>query len=61
MDYSYEKLKAGTTVADSDRGSEVARKFNENFEQIATKFLEIDKKLEELQQEDDGGQEWEPI
>lgn len=52
MDFIYEKLRAGTTTADSDSGSEVARKFNENFEKASAKFLEIDGKLQEFQQGD---------
>lgn len=52
MDFIYEKLRAGTTTADSDSGSEVARKFNENFEKASAKFLEIDGKLQEFQQSD---------
>lgn len=52
MDFIYEKLRAGTTVADSDSGSEVARKFNENFEKASTKFLEIDGVIQEFQQAD---------
>ena len=46
MDFIYEKLRAGTTVSDSDSGSEVARKFNENFENTKKKFLEIEDDLE---------------
>ena len=34
MDFTYEKLIAGNTSADSDSGSEVARKFNDNFEAV---------------------------
>lgn len=52
MDFIYEKLRAGTTAANSDSGSEVARKFNENFEKASAKFLEIDGKLQEFQQSD---------
>lgn len=40
-----EKLRAGTTQNDSDSGSEVARKFNDNFEKVAEKFTEISEKL----------------
>ena len=44
-DFVYEKLRAGTTQNDSDSGSEVARKFNDNFEKVAEKFTEISEKL----------------
>ena len=44
-DFVYEKLRAGTTQNDSDSGSEVARKFNDNFEKVAEKFTEISEKI----------------
>lgn len=44
-DFIYETLKAGTTQYDSDSGSEVARKFNDNFKKVAEKFTEISEKL----------------
>lgn len=52
MDFIYEKLRAGTSPADSDSGSEVARKFNDNFQNVTTKFLEIDNQIQEFQQAD---------
>ena len=45
MDFIYELLRAGTTAADSDSGSEVARKFNDNFQKVQKKFAEIDQSL----------------
>lgn len=47
MDFVYELLRAGTTQSDSDTGSEVARKFNENFEKVSEKFTELDQSLSE--------------
>ena len=41
MDFIYEKLRAGTTSANSDSGSEVARKFNDNFEKASAKIQEF--------------------
>lgn len=52
MDFIYEKLRAGTNPSDSDSGSEVARKFNDNFQNVTTKFLEIDNQIQEFQQAD---------
>ena len=52
MDFIYEKLRAGTTSANSDSGSEVARKFNDNFEKASAKFLEIDQTIQEFYQAD---------
>lgn len=52
MDFIYEKLRAGTTSANSDSGSEVARKFNDNFEKASAKFLEIDQTIQEFHQAD---------
>ena len=52
MDFIYEKLRAGTSAANSDSGSEVARKFNDNFETASKKFLEIDGQLQEFKQAD---------
>ena len=43
--FIYEKLRAGTTQSDSDSGSEVARKFNDNFKKVEEKFTEISEKL----------------
>ena len=34
MNFVYELLRAGKTAADSDTGSEVARKVKENFEKV---------------------------
>lgn len=45
MDFIYELLRAGTTPNDSDSGSEVARKFNDNFQKVQEKFAEIDQSL----------------
>lgn len=45
MDFVYELLRAGTTQNDSDSGSEVARKFNDNFQKVQEKFSEIDQSL----------------
>ena len=47
MDFIYELLRAGTTIYDSDSGSEVARKFNDNFQKVQEKFEEIDQSLAE--------------
>lgn len=47
MDFIYELLRAGTTTSDSDSGSEVARKFNDNFQKVQEKFAEIDQSLAE--------------
>ena len=44
-DFSYEVLRAGTTKETSDSGSEVARKFNDNFQKILEKFKSIDASL----------------
>lgn len=49
MDFVYELLRAGTTVNNADSGSEVARKFNDNFANVASKFDELEKRI------DDGG------
>lgn len=45
LDFVYELLRAGTTQNDSDSGSEVARKFNDNFQKVQEKFSEIDQSL----------------
>lgn len=45
MDFIYELLRAGTNANDSDSGSEVARKFNDNFQKVQEKFVEIDQSL----------------
>lgn len=45
MDFIYELLRAGTNANDSDSGSEVARKFNDNFQKVQEKFAEIDQSL----------------
>ena len=34
MNFVYELLRAGTTQANSDSGSEVARKINDNFKNV---------------------------
>jgi len=47
MDFIYELLRAGTTQNDSDSGSEVARKFNDNFQKVQEKFSEIDQTLKD--------------
>lgn len=52
MDFVYEKLRAGTTSTNSDSGSEVARKFNDNFEKVSKKFIEIDGQFQTFQQAD---------
>lgn len=43
MDFVYELLRAGTTQADSDSGSEVARKINDNFKKVKEKFADLEK------------------
>lgn len=50
MDFVYELLRAGTTQSDSDTGSEVARKFNDNFKNVSDKFTELDQSLNETVQ-----------
>lgn len=47
MDFVYELLRAGTTVNNADSGSEVARKFNDNFANVAEKFKEVEKRIDE--------------
>lgn len=47
MNFIYELLRAGTNVSNSDSGSEVARKFNDNFQNVQDKFSEIDQQLAE--------------
>ena len=42
MNFVYELLRAGTTQANSDSGSEVARKINDNFKNVQDKFTELD-------------------
>lgn len=46
MNLVYEMLRAGSTQADSDSGSDVARKFNENFKNTEKKFQEIEEQIE---------------
>lgn len=46
MDFVYELLRAGHTTADSDSGSEVARKINDNFEQVKEALNTMDQSLE---------------
>lgn len=46
MSLVYELLRAGTTTADSDKGSEVARKVNDNFEKVKEAFDAIDQSLD---------------
>ena len=45
-DLTFEKLRAGSTTADSDTGAEVARKFNDNFTKVSAKVSDIDVRLE---------------
>lgn len=47
MNFVYELLRAGTTQANSDSGSEVARKINDNFKNVQDKFTELDKTIQE--------------
>lgn len=47
MDFVYELLRAGTTVHNADSGSEVARKFNENFAKVAEKFTEVEQRIDQ--------------
>lgn len=47
MNFVYELLRAGTTQANSDSGSEVARKINDNFKNVQDKFAELDKTIQE--------------
>ncbi|WP_251316644.1 hypothetical protein [Flintibacter muris] len=47
MNFVYELLRAGTTQANSDSGSEVARKINDNFKNVQNKFTELDKTIQE--------------
>lgn len=46
MDFVYELLRAGKTAADSDTGSEVARKVNDNFEKVKEALNTMDQSLE---------------
>lgn len=46
MDFVYELLRAGTTTADSDTGSEVARKVNDNFEKVKEALNTMDQSLD---------------
>lgn len=39
---NFELLRAGTNAGDSDSGSEVARKFNDNFAKVNTAFAELE-------------------
>ena len=41
MNFVYELLRAGTTQANSDSGSEVARKINDNFKNVQDKFTAV--------------------
>lgn len=45
MDFVYELLRAGLTQADSDSGSDVARKVNDNFKKVQDKFKEVDESI----------------
>lgn len=47
MNFVYELLRAGTTQANSDSGSEVARKINSNFQKVQDKFAELDKTIQD--------------
>lgn len=47
MNFVYELLRAGTTQANSDSGSEVARKINDNFKNVQDKFAELDKTIKD--------------
>lgn len=47
MNFVYELLRAGTTQANSDSGSEVARKVNDNFKKVQDKFAELDKTIQD--------------
>lgn len=46
MDFVYELLRAGRTSADSDTGSEVARKVNGNFEKVKEALAALDQSLD---------------
>lgn len=46
MNFVYELLRAGKTASDSDTGSEVARKVNENFEKVKEALNTMDQSLE---------------
>lgn len=46
MDFVYELLRAGKTSADSDTGSEVARKVNGNFEKVKEALATMDQSLD---------------
>lgn len=41
MPITFERLRAGTSAADADSGSEVARKFNDNFTKIKSALDEV--------------------
>ena len=45
-DFVYELLRAGTTVYTADSGSEVARKFNDNFAKTKARFEELEQKID---------------
>lgn len=53
MNIEYEKLRAGTDTSNSDSGSEVARKINDNFDKTASAIQEVDKKINGIITEDD--------
>ena len=42
MPITFERLRAGTSAADADSGSEVARKFNDNFSKIKSALDEAE-------------------
>lgn len=46
MNFVYELLRAGKTKADSDTGSEVARKVNDNFEKVKEALNSMDQSLD---------------
>lgn len=54
MDFTYEKLIAGNTSADSDSGSEVARKFNDNFEAVGNALGSLSEEIENIPDGKDG-------
>ena len=53
MNIEYEKLRAGTDTFNSDSGSEVARKINDNFDKTASAIQEVDKKINGIITEND--------
>ena len=45
MNFVYELLRAGTTVNNADSGSEVARKINQNFANVADALNELSQNI----------------